>query len=198
MSEHRKGDDAYWAALSSQVNEVGIGAFLHDMLARDVSNFIPSRDVPRDNDEHRENKRASDPANPALWLTGCLDNGIWLGSEEWEGNYAVGNSSVAKLKKAPAPMVSATTLLPAFLESSYRVWAAAQDRHAQAAGAGELWKQLTELGFEPKKSNGRRYRAVPDEAALRAKLKERGFDADDAPSPVKTAAGTAGTVGTAK
>ena len=51
---------------------------------------------------------------------------------------------------------------------------------------GEFWKQLTEFGFEPKKSGSRRYRSVPDEKTLRAKINERlGFDdADDAQGTV--------------
>jgi hypothetical protein len=123
VSKHRKGDDAYWAALFKEINEGGVSAFLHDMLARDVSNFIPSRDVPRDNDEHRANKRASDPANPALWLLECLDNGMWLGSDKWESPYSPNGS-----RKEPKGALSMSSdgsdakMLPAFLEDAYREW----------------------------------------------------------------------------
>jgi hypothetical protein len=198
VSKHRKGDDAYWAALFKEINEGGVSAFLHDMLARDVSNFIPSRDVPRDNDEHRANKRASDPTNPALWLLECLDNGMWLGSDKWESPYSP-NGKRKDLKGALSMSSdgSDAKMLPAFLEDAYREWAKTQGRHAQAAAAGEFWGLLTELGFESKKSGGRRCRLVPDHGELRAKIKERWGvgDDDDATSDPK---GTVGTVGDGK
>lgn len=60
-------------------------------------------------------------------------------------------------------------LLPAFLENSYRAWAATKGKHAQAAGTSAFWEVMTKLGFEAKKS-GKRYRTLPTEADLRAKL----------------------------
>ena len=147
---------------------------MHDLLARDVSNFIPQRDVPRDNEEHRANKRASDPAHPGLWLVDCIDNGLWLGSEKWEGKYSV--DGIERTSKGAISMVcgeGAAKMLPAFIEDAYRAWAAAQGRRAQAVGTSEFWKHLTEFGLATGKSNGKRYRAIPAEKELRDKIVER-------------------------
>jgi len=181
VASHRKNDREYWAALFKEIDNGGIAALLHDLLARDVSNFIPQRDVPFQNAEHRANQRASDPANPALWLLDCMDNGLWLGSEKWEGIYSAECS--AKETKGALPIVydaSGVKMLPAFLEGSYKAWAAAQGRHVQAAAKDEFWKQLTEFGFATRKSNGKRYRSVPREDDIRSRIADRlGFDDRD-------------------
>jgi hypothetical protein len=178
VSPHRKNDRDYWAALFKEIDNGGIAALLHDVLARDVSSFVPQRDVPFQNAEHRANQRASDPANPALWLLDCLDNGLWLGSEKWEGMYSP--DCLAKESKGALPIshdASGAKMLPAFLEGSYKAWAVAQGRHVQAAAKDEFWKQLTDFGFATRKTNGKRYRSVPDEEDMRSKIGDRlGFD----------------------
>ena len=181
VSKHRRGDSSYWAPLREEINNGGIEAFLHDLLTRDVSKFEPQRDVPLDNAEHRANKHASDPANPALWLMDCLDNGLWLGSEKWEGAYSADEGSLVKLNKSALPIAHGAKVLPAFLDCSYRAWATTQGPHAQAASKGKFWKQLTKFGFVNPKSNGVRHRIVPAEGKLRAKIIERlgEDDADD-------------------
>jgi hypothetical protein len=182
VSSHRKNDVAYWAALFKEIEEGGVAAFLHDLLARDVSNFNPQRDTPRDNEEHRANQRASDPANPALWLLDCLDNGLWLGSEKWEGQYASEKRegqrkrvwTEKKGQKAalmPTDTECNTEVLPAFLESSYRAWAATRGKHVQATGTADFWKLLTEFGITANKGGGgKRYRTIPTEEEMRTKI----------------------------
>ena len=131
--------------------------------------------MPRDNDEHRANQRASDPANPALWLLDCFDNDLWLGSEKWEGGYSPVKGSLPKVIKGALPIVdkeigtALSTLLPAFLERAYREWAAVHGRRAHVATNGELWKQLSALGFVSGKAGGTRSRFVPDADELRAR-----------------------------
>ena len=173
VSPHRNGNVAYWTELFKEIDGGGIAAFLHDLLARDVSKFIPQRDVPIQNAEHRANQRTSDPANPALWLLDCLDNGLWLGSEKWESEY-LSNGKV-KISKGALKITDdpdAAKMLPAFLESSYRAWASTQGRHAQAATTGDFWKLLTDLGFEARRPGGKRIRIVPEAKELRVKVAE--------------------------
>jgi hypothetical protein len=182
VSPHRKGDNAYWADLLREIDEGGISALLHDLLTRDVSNFIPSRDVPIHNDEHKANQRASDPTNPALWLLDCLDNGLWLGSETWHGIYSANkvDSNLVKGCKGALEIESGARMLPAFLESSYRAWAAAQDRYVQAAAMDEFWKLLTGFGFGARRPGGKRIRIIPEAEKLRAKVVEHlGIDDSD-------------------
>ncbi len=170
VSKRRKGDLAYWAALFREIEEGGVEAFLHDMLSRDVSNFTPSQDVPRDNSELRENKRASDPANPAIWLLDCIENGLWLGSENWQGAYSL--DGLERDAKGALPFIGDERILPAFLETSYRAWARASASRAQPATKNEFWKQLSGFGFDRHASNGKRYRIVPEAEKLRAKVVE--------------------------
>ena len=178
VSPHRKGDVAYWTELLKEIGSGGVAAFLHGLLARDVSKFVPQRDVPLRNAEHEANRRASDPANPAIWLLDCLDNGLWLGSEKWDGKYSADTGSLEKTNKSALAIdAKIETLFPAFLESSYRTWAATQGRYAQAAAKDELWGQLTEFGFAPRRNKSRRWRVVPAEDDLRAKITEH-FDAN--------------------
>jgi hypothetical protein len=171
VSPRRKSDRDYWAALLKEIGNGGPAALLHDLLSRDISNFVPQRDVPFKNAEHRANQRASDPTNPALWLRDCLDSGLWMGSEGWQAPYAPDRPD----KEFRGVLVideKDTRMLPAFLESSYRAWATAQGRHAQPAAKDDFWKQMSGFGFDRSSSNGKRYRFVPDEKQLRTKLTE--------------------------
>jgi hypothetical protein len=185
VSPHRKDDHGYWSELFKEIDGGGVSAFLHDMLTRDVSNFVPGRDVPRDNEEHRANKIASEPTHPALWLRACLDNNLWLGSEKWDGSYTVDGVGI---KKAGAPTfmfdargVGVLKLLPHFLNSIYRNWAKEQGGRAQPVPEGEFWRLITELGVMPRKTRLGRYRITPSRDALKAAIdKMLGRDAVEA------------------
>ena len=49
VSSHRVGDHEYFAALAQEIDNGGKEAFLAMMLDRDVSAFVPQRDIPRNN-----------------------------------------------------------------------------------------------------------------------------------------------------
>jgi hypothetical protein len=53
-SQHRIGDTEYFNNVVAEINNGGREAFAHYLLTRDVSSFVPHRDIKRDNDEHRE------------------------------------------------------------------------------------------------------------------------------------------------
>lgn len=53
VSQARIGDADYFAALVKEIESGGREAFAHFLFARDVSSFVPKRDVPRNNDERR-------------------------------------------------------------------------------------------------------------------------------------------------
>ena len=159
VSPHRKTDREYWENLFCEVENGGTEALLHHLLSLDVSEFIPQRDVPIHNAEHRVNQRESDPTNPLLWFEDCIENGMWIGSEKWEGSYADGET---KVFKGAVKIRDGDKLFPAFLEAAYRTWAQGQRHHAHAVPKKTFWDTLTKLGFAPDKSNGVRIRAVPD------------------------------------
>ena len=175
VSPHRKEDTDYWDALINEIVSGGVEAFLHSLLSRDLSGFRPQRDVPRENEEHRANKVASDPTHPALWLLECLESNQWLGSEKWEGRYTV-DGAMKDFKGAPLIFdtrgACTARLLPAFIYDAYREWAKNQGRYTQPASAGVFWKRLTELNIYAAKGNIGRWRIMPSRASLRISVEQ--------------------------
>ncbi|MEJ0094212.1 MAG: primase-helicase family protein [Methylocella sp.] len=53
-SEHRIGDADYFAELMREINHGGREAFAYYLLMLDVSEFVPSRDIKRDNDARQD------------------------------------------------------------------------------------------------------------------------------------------------
>ena len=169
VSPRRFGDVAYWDALLKEIENGGVEAFLHDMLTRDVSNFVPLRDVPRDNEEHRANKIASNPAAPELWLKDCLDNDQWLGSDKLAGWYTADGDKhhgLGALQMYDDLGNCTAKMRGAFLNQSYREWATKQGRNAQPVTTGTFWKKLSDLGFAENRGNIGRWRDVPARDAL--------------------------------
>jgi hypothetical protein len=171
VSPHRKNDRVYWGKLFEEIEHGGIEAFLHYLLSVDVSDFIPQRDVPIHNDEHRANQRASDPVNPIIWLADCIDNGMWVGSDKWNGRYSPDGSE--KLSKGALQMENkpgGVKMLPAFLEAAYMAWAEGHGRHAQPAPKDKFWKALTDVGFVQGRTGAARYRIAPESEQILAAI----------------------------
>jgi hypothetical protein len=169
VAEHRKGDHAYWTALRNELDNGGISAFLHDMLSRDISGFVPGRDIPRNNAEHRKNRFASDPTHPALWMLDCVEENLWLGSEPLEGHYD--DSGAAKIRGLGVPLFDAAgaggaRLRSGFIIDAYREWCRKQGKFAQPQGLNEFWKHLTSLGVSTLRSSAGRWRVMPSRADL--------------------------------
>jgi putative DNA primase/helicase len=69
-SSHRQGDDAYFEAVYAEMQNGGAEAFLDLLQKRDVSNFTPQRDCPRDNEAKKEMQAASAKRGSiANWLS---------------------------------------------------------------------------------------------------------------------------------
>lgn len=80
-SEQFIGNHSYFAALMNEIETGGREAFAHLLLNRDVSNFLPQRDVPRDNAERRAMIRKSlNPYDARVWLEECASAEQILGS----------------------------------------------------------------------------------------------------------------------
>jgi Family of unknown function (DUF5906) len=83
ISEHRIGDNAYFAALADEINNGGREAFADFLLNRDVKGFVPKRDVPRDNSERRDMiMRCINPYDARAWLWDCATAEKILGMKE--------------------------------------------------------------------------------------------------------------------
>jgi hypothetical protein len=85
VSARRKNDAKYFAALTSQIKSGGAEAFAHYLLARDVSNFVPWRDIKKDNAAKRAMINESlNPLDARKWLEECAELGEVVGSaQEW-------------------------------------------------------------------------------------------------------------------
>jgi hypothetical protein len=85
VSPCRKADTAYFAALVDQIKDGGAEAFAHYLLTRDVSGFLPWRDLKKDNAAKREMIRESrNPFDARVWVKESAELGEILGSgHEW-------------------------------------------------------------------------------------------------------------------
>ncbi len=76
----RVGDTAYFRDLYAEIEGGGREAFMHYLLHLDVSNFIPARDVPKDNAFKEAMIRNSiNPYDARKWLEECCRSEMILG-----------------------------------------------------------------------------------------------------------------------
>lgn len=146
VSAHRKGDHAYFADLHRQIEHGGREAFLYFLLNRNVSDFIPQRDIPRENDMLAFNRAMSLPqGHPAIWLEECAEYGRFGG----------GTNAVIE-------WTAGATVKPADLHEAYRAWVRGLKGHSIAeTPMNDLWDFLTSVGFLTRRSNGVRWRVLP-------------------------------------
>ena len=86
VAEHRAGDAAYFATLVAEIKTGGVEAFAHHLLTRDVSNFVPSRDIKTDNAAKRAMIRESiNPFDARKWLEECAEAELILGYSRGRG-----------------------------------------------------------------------------------------------------------------
>jgi hypothetical protein len=82
VSAHRLNDATYFKELWQEIDNGGREAFAHYLLNRDVSNFVPSRDVPKENDAKREMVKLSiNPFDARKWLEECARTGRLIGKK---------------------------------------------------------------------------------------------------------------------
>jgi hypothetical protein len=88
VSEHRRGDAAYFAALMKEINGGGREAFAHHLLNLDVSDFVPWRDIKKDNEAKRDMIRESvNPYDARKWLEDCCDVERVIGRPDTSGEW---------------------------------------------------------------------------------------------------------------
>jgi transcriptional regulator with XRE-family HTH domain len=82
VNEDKIGDVDYFAELYFEIEHGGREAFAHLLIARDVSNFVPKRDVPRKNEERKTQIIESlNPYDARCWLQDCVTPERFLGLE---------------------------------------------------------------------------------------------------------------------
>ena len=84
-SEHRVGDHDYFAKVLKEINNGGREAFAHLLLNRDISKFVPMRDVPKNNAAKREMiKAAINPYDARKWLEACCHTKQIIGFRDYD------------------------------------------------------------------------------------------------------------------
>jgi hypothetical protein len=90
VSEHRVGDAAYFAALAKEIENGGRDAFAFHLLNLDVSDFIPWRDIKKDNQAKRDMIRESvNPFDARKWLEDCCRAERLIGRTNEGGDWAL-------------------------------------------------------------------------------------------------------------
>lgn len=80
VSPHRAGDSKYFKSLYEEIENGGREAFMDYLLKIDVSGFIPSRDIPKDNAAKEAMIRNSiNPFDARKWLEECCRAEMILG-----------------------------------------------------------------------------------------------------------------------
>lgn len=80
VSPHKVGNTAYFKDLYEEIENGGREALMDYLLSIDISNFIPSRDIPKYNAAKEAMIRNSiNPYDARKWLEECCDTGMLLG-----------------------------------------------------------------------------------------------------------------------
>ena len=172
VSEHRKGDDSYFASLMKEIENGGVEAFLDLMISRDIKGFLPQRDTPRDTAAGNRAKALSigDLATQQ-WLLECVESGYMFGLDDAGGGM---------LQKPEGDFLNASREWPGDFEiqmkagalyQSYKKWCAVTKSYGRSPDPiGTFWKILTALGFKQVRSNQARLREVPPLQSLEKDL----------------------------
>jgi Family of unknown function (DUF5906) len=150
ISEHRVGDTAYFAELMREIDNGGREAFAHYLINLDVRDFVPSRDVPKDNAAKREMiKRSINPYDARKWLEECCHTERILGKRDAEGAdwlWTEGDEhSFASLRNAYVAW-----------QTTVRSRVAAEPTHPSSLG-----QVLSDAGFGSRRTNAGPMRHLP-------------------------------------
>jgi hypothetical protein len=162
VSEHRRGDHAYFTALSNEIKDGGREAFADLLLHRDISKFVPWRDCPKNNSAKRDMIRHSvNPYDARKWIEDCCNTECLIGRRTTEGAWH--------------PWVEGTEHPFAVLSAAYVEWqkgvkSPVAPGPTPTGGLGEI---LNSAGFVGRRAtHGERVRVLPSTTECLAKLWE--------------------------
>ena len=159
VSACRKGNFSYFAELHRQIENGGLEAFLYFLLNRDISGFVPQRDIQRVNDLLAENQNLSLPGHAKAWLRECLDYEVIRGMGE-DG-------------KTDTPWIEGHEFSGSGLHDAYRAWIKKlSDPGVRETSRSEFWRLLTKVGFTAKRESAGSRRALPAIDAAREALNQ--------------------------
>jgi len=164
-NESRVGDSHYFAELYDEISRGGREAFLYFLLNRDVNNFVPWRDVPKNNDaKNRMIKNSMNPYDARKWLEDCCDQQMIIGMRPYDDLD----------KKMPwEPWTNGTRYLNGLLRNAYVEWQKTVKSAVspQTTNQNKFWELLTNCGLEMCRSHEGKKRELPDVALCIERLK---------------------------
>jgi hypothetical protein len=153
VSACRAGDNAYFTELANEIDNGGREAFLDFLLKCDVSNFVPQRDIVRENALQIENKTNSIIGSPIAWLLECIEAEALFG-----GDVAINWNNPLGQKVKGMDLLNA-----------YRNWFDKVPGHNRQSPASmdEFWRIIKKLGFIERRNMHGRWREVPEIPTLK-------------------------------
>jgi Family of unknown function (DUF5906) len=156
-SENRVGDTAYFNKVLEELENGGREAFAYYLLNMDVSNFVPLRDVPKNNNAKREMiKHTINPYDARKWLEECCVTGQIIGHsvlDTYGRKTGVWHAWAEGLEFAFSTLSNAYTEWKASVKSPVR---------PEPTPIGSLGEVLTRAGFGEKRTNTERLRVLPN------------------------------------
>jgi hypothetical protein len=153
VSPHRVGDADYFKELVAEIETGGREAFMYFLLHLDVKDFIPSRDVPKDNDAKKAMIRNSiNPFDARKWLEECCRSGMILG-------FRMQGTSLPN-----EPWKQGDEYQNGIFWTAYTDWqkSVKSPVAAKPTPANKFGELLTSVGLSQRKSGDIRYRTLPE------------------------------------
>lgn len=171
VSPHRAGDSKYFKLLYEEIENGGREAFMDYLLKLDISNFIPSRDVPKNNAAKETMIRNSiNPFDARKWLEECCVTGMILGHKKDE------NSNQITYEKSDLPWEpwkAGKEYENGIFYAAYREWQKSikSPIAARPTAINKFGELLNNAGFD-QRNQGRRLRKLPDPENCRKALEK--------------------------
>ena len=160
VSPHKVGNSAYFKDLYEEIENGGREAFMDYLLSIDVSTFIPSRDIPKDNAAKEAMIRNSiNPYDARKWLEECCDTGMLLG-------YKKDQDSVLPYEKSNLPWEpwkNGTVYENGIFFTAYKEWqkSVKSPTSARPTPSNKFGELLNSIGLVQKIEGGKRWRKLP-------------------------------------
>ena len=150
VSENKVGDSAYFAALTQEIENGGREAFAHHLINLDVTDFVPLRDVPKNNAAKREMiRRSINPFDARKWIEECCVTRQLIGHREGDqwADWLKGKEYYFHV------FANAYTVWQRDVKSPVR---------PEPTPKGSLGEVLTNAGFGSERDNKSTIRVLPD------------------------------------
>lgn len=169
VSPHRIGDIEYFKNLYEEIDNGGREAFMDYILNLDVTNFVPMRDIPKDNAAKEEMIRNSiNPYDARKWLEECCETSMILGHRQQESGIPYEKSSLPWEPWKTGCEYDNGIFYVAYSEWQKSVKSSIAPKPTASNNFGKL---LSEAGFDLR-IDGRRLRRLPSPLDCKKRIDE--------------------------